>query len=137
MKVLLLGATGNLGLRLIPALLTHNHTVVAYVRSSSKLASLLPPTVNSQIAAVVQGDAKDSVAIKNAILDNGCDAVVNVAGLAAMAPWGSSDLPDIVHAVADAARDAGKERGGKPLRVWFLGGFTLLELPGTKIKLSR
>lgn len=130
MKVLLIGATGNIGLRLIPALLTHKHTVVTFVRSTSKLSSLLPAALYDQISSVVQGDAKDSVAIKNAILDNGCDAVVNAAGLAAMAPWGSSDLPEIFRVVLDAVREAGQERG-KPLRVWFMGGMSVLEFPGT------
>jgi uncharacterized protein YbjT (DUF2867 family) len=52
MKVLLLGATGNLGSRLVPALLTHNHNVVAYVRSASKLESLIPATVHEQFTIV-------------------------------------------------------------------------------------
>lgn len=134
MKVLLIGATGNVGLRLVAALLTHGHSVVAYVRSSSKLESLLPESIYRQIA-VVQGDATDSAAIKKAILDANCDAVVNTAGLAALPPWGKSDLPTIVRAVVDAVRDAGLERN-KPLRVWFLGGLGVLHYPGTKTMLS-
>ena len=134
MKVLLIGATGNLGVRLIPALLTHNHSVVTYVRSSKKLESLLPPTVYRQIA-VVQGDAKDELSIKKAILDTGCDAVVNTAGLAAMAPWGTSELPKIFQAVVHAVQQAGSERH-KPLRAWFLGGLGVLYYPGSQSMLS-
>ena len=130
MKVLVLGATGNLGLRVVAALLTHGHNVVTYVRSSNKLESLLPPPVFSQIT-VVQGDAKDSASIKKAILDNNCDAVVNTAGLAALAPWGKSDFPEIVKAVVNAVRDAGVERK-KPLRAWFLGGLGILTYPGSE-----
>ena len=136
MKVLLLGATGNMGLRLVASLLSHNHTVVVYVRSSSKLQSLIPSTVSSRLAAIVQGDATDSNAIKRAILDNACDAVVNTAGLAAMAPWGSSDLPKIFRAVFNAVLEAGSERG-KPLRAWFLGGLGVLTFPGSETMLSR
>jgi nucleoside-diphosphate-sugar epimerase len=135
MKVLLIGATGNLGIRLVPALLTHGHKVVAYVRSSSKLESLLPPSVYSQIE-VVQGDAKDSISIRKAILDNGCDAVVNTAGLAALPPWGKSDLPVIFRAVLDAVREAGEQRK-RPLRVWFLAGMGVLYYPGSDWMLSN
>ena len=92
MKVLIIGATGNLGIRLVAALLTHGHSVVAFVRSSKKLESLLPSSVYHQVT-VAQGSATDPVAIKRAILNNGCDAVVNTAGLAALPPWGSGELP--------------------------------------------
>jgi nucleoside-diphosphate-sugar epimerase len=136
MRVLLLGATGSLGSRLIPALLTHNHTVIAYVRSPSKLQSLLPATIHERIT-VVQGDAADSHSIKNAILDHKCDAVVNTAGVAALAPWATSDLPEIFRAVVEAVREAGAERGGRPLRAWVLGGQGVLFYPGTQSMLSK
>ena len=135
MKVLLIGATGNLGVRLVAALLTHDHNVVAYFRSSNKLESLLPATVYRQLT-VVQGDAKDTAAIRKAILDANCDAVVNTAGLAAMAPWGKSDLPAIFRAVLDAVRQAGLERE-RPLRAWFLAGLGVLHFPGSETMLSN
>jgi nucleoside-diphosphate-sugar epimerase len=135
MRVLLLGATGNLGSRLVPALLTHGHTVVAYVRSASKLETLLPATVYEQVT-IVQGDAKNSQLIKKAVLDHKCDAVVSTAGVAALAPWAKSDLPEIFRAVLDAAREAGRERQ-YPLRVWFLGGQGVLYYPGTQAMLSK
>lgn len=134
MKVLLLGATGNLGSRLVPALLTHGHSIVTYVRSAAKLESLLPATVYEQIT-IVQGDATDSRAIKKAIVEHKCDAVVNTAGVAAMAPWGKSDLPKIFRAVFDVVREAGTERS-HPLRVWFLGGQSVSYYPGTTSMLS-
>jgi len=109
MKVLVIGATGNLGIRLVAALLTHGHSVAAFVRSSNKLESLLPTSAYRQIT-VVEGDAKDSVAIKRAILDADCDAVVNTAGLAALPPWGKSELPAIFRAVLAAVREAGVDR---------------------------
>ena len=135
MKVLLIGATGNLGLRLVAALLTHHHTVIAYVRSSHKLESLLPSTTYRQIT-VIEGDAKDPTSIKRAILDSNCEAVVNTAGLAALAPWKSSDLPVIFKAVVSGIRDASQERG-KPLRTWVLGGLGVLHYPGTETMLSN
>lgn len=135
MKVLLAGATGNLGLRLIVALLTHRHTVVAFVRSSSKLESLIPSSVFQQIT-VAQGDATDSVAIKRTILDNSCEAIINTAGVASLAPWAKSDLPVIFRAVLDGVKEAGLERQ-KPLRTWFLGGLGALYYPGTETLISN
>ena len=135
MKVLLVGATGNLGLRLVAALLTHGHSVVAYVRSANKLQSLLPASVYSQIQ-VVQGDGSDSDSIKKAILDTNCDAVVNTAGVAAMAPWGKSELPRIFKAVLEAVREVGVGRN-RPLRAWFLAGFGVLHYPSSEAMLSN
>ncbi|KAF2155512.1 NAD(P)-binding protein [Myriangium duriaei CBS 260.36] len=135
MKVLLLGATGNLGSRLVPALLTHGHSVVAYVRSANKLESLLPGSVYGHIITV-QGDAMDTASIKKAIVDNRCDAVINTAGMAAMAPWNKSDLPAIFAAVLKAVREASAETKS-PLRAWFLGGIGVLYWPGTETLLSN
>ena len=135
MKVLVIGATGNLGVRLVAALLTHGHTVVVFVRSSNKLESLLPTSVYRQIA-VVQGDATDPASVKRAILQASCDAVVNTAGVAALPPWGKSELPAIFQAVLGAVREAGLERK-KPLRTWFLGGTGVLNFPGSESMLSN
>jgi nucleoside-diphosphate-sugar epimerase len=135
MKVLLLGATGNLGSRLVPALLTHGHTVIALVRSSNKLESLLPASVFQQIT-VVEGDATSQSLVKSAILDNNCDAVVSAAGVAAMAPWGKSDLPVIFKSILEAVQQAGVERKS-PLRTWFMGGMSVLYYPGTESMLSN
>jgi len=135
MKVLLIGATGNLGIRLVPALLTHGHSVVAFVRSSNRLESLLPTSVYNQIT-VVQGDAADSVSVKRAILDANCDAVVNTAGVAALPPWGKSELPAIFRAVLGGVREAGMDRE-RPLRAWFLAGLEVLYYPGSESMLSN
>ena len=134
MKVLVIGATGNVGSRVVTALLTHGHSAVAYVRSSNKLESLLPASTFQQIK-VVEGNATASSAIKKAILDNQCDAVVNTAGLAEMLPWKSGPLPEIFRAVLEAVKGAGQQRG-KPLRTWFMGGLGVLYYPGTKTMLS-
>ena len=134
MKVLVIGATGNVGLRLIPALHAHGHHVVAFVRSSSKLESLLPESMYRQIS-VVQGSATDPEAIKNAILDSNCDAVINTAGLSAIAPWSHTDFPELFRAVVEGVERAGEVREA-PLRAWFLGGQGLLKYPGTEYMLS-
>ncbi|RMX78780.1 hypothetical protein D0869_08811 [Hortaea werneckii] len=112
--VLLLGATGNLGSRLVPALLTHGLSVTCFVRSAGKLKGLLPPTVSDQIT-IREGDAKQSAAVKKAILESECDTVVSAAGVAAAAPWGKSDLPEIFKAVLQGIQEACVERQ-KPIR---------------------
>ena len=128
MRVLLLGATGNLGLRLIPALLAHKHDVTVFVRSVSKLKSLVSPALIAMIV-IVCGDATDSTAVKTAILENDCNVVVDTAGNQVL-PWKEYQLPKIAKSVADAAVAVGRERG-KPLRAWFMGAIALLQCPGT------
>lgn len=134
MKVLLVGASGNLGLRLVASLLTHRHEVVVYVRSSKKLQALLPASVYSKVA-IVEGDATDTTSIERAILENDCEAVVNTAGVAAMAPWKRNNLPEIFSAVLRGTQQAGSERD-QPLRIWLLGGLGVLNFPGTGTMLS-
>ncbi|KAK4696813.1 hypothetical protein P7C71_g1172, partial [Lecanoromycetidae sp. Uapishka_2] len=128
MKVLVLGATGNMGSRLIPALLVHKHSVVAYVRSESKLKDKLPSSLTSEIK-IVTGNAEDSAAITEALVTNRCDALVNTAGLGTVLPWQTPRMQGIIHAAADAAVEAGKTLKS-PLRCWFMGGMTALDFPG-------
>jgi len=129
MRVLLLGGTGNLGSRLIPALLAHNQVVITHVRSITKLQSLISPSLFSQII-VVQGDATDAASVKRALVELNCDAVIDVAGTQ-VRPWQEYLLPKIVKAVAEAAIEVGQERG-KPLRSWFCAGMGLLPYGDTK-----
>jgi len=124
MKVLLLGVTGNVGSRLLPALLAHKHQVVAYVRSPTKI----PEEAKSKLENLVVGSATDSAAIKDAILSNNCDAVVNAAGVAGMTKWSNQgDFPAIFAAVVKAIVEAGRERGGAPIRCWLMSGFGILD----------
>ena len=127
MKVLLLGVTGNVGSRLLPALLAHKHRVVAYVRTPAKISS----EGTSKLDAIVVGSASDSAAIKAAILSHHCDAVVNAAGLAAVTGWTSQgEFPAIFAAVVQAALEAGQERGrAAPVRCWLMSGFAMLDSP--------
>ncbi|KAJ5782103.1 hypothetical protein N7457_003877 [Penicillium paradoxum] len=124
MRVLLLGATGNLGSRLLPALINRGHTVCAFVRDPSKLA----PGIPSDRFSLERGDATKAADIKAAVTRHQCDAIVNAAGYAAMQPWGKSTLPTIVNAVIQAALEIGQERG-TPLRLWVLAGQGLMDIP--------
>ncbi|EED15156.1 hypothetical protein TSTA_046100 [Talaromyces stipitatus ATCC 10500] len=125
MKVLLLGVTGNVGSRLLPALIAHKHQIVGYVRSPNKLSA----QVKSNLDSIVVGSATDSAAIKAAILIHNCDAVVNAAGVAAKTPFHSAgDFPAIFAAVVKAATEAGRERKA-PIRCWLMSGFGILDHP--------
>ncbi|PYI02394.1 hypothetical protein BO78DRAFT_400590 [Aspergillus sclerotiicarbonarius CBS 121057] len=124
MRVLLLGGTGNLGSCLLTTLNGRGHTVVTLVRNPSKLTS--HPQRHS--IQVEEGDAKKAADIRDIARRHQCDAIVNAAGHAAMAPWGKSDLPAIVDAVIQAALELGQERH-TPMRVWFLGGQGILDIP--------
>ena len=79
MRVLLLGGTGNLGSRLIPALVAHGHHVTAYVRTIDKLRAKISPELFDLIETY-QGDALDTAAVQDALQKHDCDAVVNTAG---------------------------------------------------------
>lgn len=131
MKVLLIGGTGNIGSRLIPALVSHHHKVVAYVRDALKLSLEAQEYLDKGSPdSVILGNATDESALKAAILTHDCDAVVNCAGWAAMTGLQSQgDFPAIFQAVLKAVISAGKERGGQPIRVWFMSSFFTLDAP--------
>lgn len=124
MRVLLLGVTGKVGCRLLPALVAHNHTVVAYVRDPAKVSQ----DVASRTSSILTGCATDSDALTEAILANGCDAVINSAGFARQIGNGGT-FPSIHSAVSRAAQAARIKRGGPPLRCWFLSGWPLMDSP--------
>ena len=129
MRILLLGATGNLGLRLIPALLAHGHSVTAFVRSAHKLRSLITDDLQSRIT-IYEGDALDSTVVENALRHGYCEGVMNTAGNRIAGGAEKQILGKIATAVSSAAVRVGKERG-TPLRAWFIGGLGSLEYPGT------
>ncbi|CZR57960.1 uncharacterized protein PAC_07850 [Phialocephala subalpina] len=130
MRILLLGATGNLGTRLVPALLAHNHVITILIRTSSlsKLPTLFSPSLLPQISVIAEGDATNVADIKKAIVENGIEGIVNVAGT--QVKKGEFLLPKIAKAVTSAAVEVGHERG-KSLRVWITAGLGIMKYPGT------
>ncbi len=128
MRVLLLGATGNLGSRLVPALLAHKHEPILYVRSPDKLHSLMPDAVLTRVK-IHQGDGLDSKAIEAALLQHDCEVMINVAHNFT-GPLRKQSPETIAAAALTAAINAGKARG-KPLRAWQTGGLGSLVYPGT------
>jgi len=69
---------------------------------------------------IVKGDATDSGAVYDALVQNNCDAIVNSAGLAALFSFQEPRMQGIVNAVSAAGVNA-SEKLGRPLRSWFLG----------------
>ena len=128
MPVLLLGVTGNVGSRLLPALLAHKQKVIVYVRNERKLRELAPSTILDRVT-VVSGDATDSASIRKALVEHNCDTIINSAGTAAILPWSAPQMQEIIKAAATGTIDASKKLN-RPVRAWFLGGMSILDFPG-------
>lgn len=123
MRVVLYGATGMIGSRILKELLARGHNVTAVVRDSSKLQ----PQENLKVE---KGDMTDPDSI--AKLAWGADVVVS-----AYAPPGTGNGPDPakVHHLVDATRAliAGTRRAGAP-RLIMVGGAGSLEVaPGLQL----
>jgi putative NADH-flavin reductase len=84
MKIALIGATGNVGSRILDELLSRGHVVTAIARDIGKLSG------RTGVTARV-GDAKDPLAL--ATLMNGCEAVISAV------PFRNSDPGALVKAV--------------------------------------
>jgi putative NADH-flavin reductase len=118
MKIVVFGATGNVGRQVVAEALRRGHQVVGVVRDPTAVKSPDPR------APLVRGDATDARSIANVVA--GADAVVsaisprpNARGLAA------PRLADNVHAIIRGLRDA------KVKRVLYVGGAGSLEVaPG-------
>jgi uncharacterized protein YbjT (DUF2867 family) len=102
MKILVAGATGNTGIRLMKKLAASQHTPVAMVRESSD-TSPLPEQVECRM-----GDLSD---LQDGVCD-GCDAVVFAAGSGSGTSEEMTDKIDRDGAIAliDEARKAGVSR---------------------------
>ena len=129
MRVLLLGSTGNLGSRCLPALLAHKHIVTVLVRNPSKFRSINSPSLLEQVNAIVEGDATDSALIQKTLLDHNMEGFIDVAGNQVL-PWKPYVLHRIAEAAVVAAVAVGNQRG-KPLRAWITSAIGVLEDPGT------
>lgn len=123
MRVVLYGATGTIGSRILKELLSRGHTVAAVVRDPSKL-----PAQNN--LTTVKGDILDAGDIAKVV--KGADVVVSAYG-----PPSGAQGPDAaqVGQLVDATRAliAGVRRAGAP-RIIMVGGAGSLEIsPGLQI----
>ena len=113
----------------MPALITHEHVVVCYVRSPEKLRSLIPSNLLQKVI-MCEGDALDSEALTRALLENDCEGIINTAHNKTARRGSTNDPVHLSRPAAEAAVNAGRTRV-KPLRAWFIGGLGSLEYPGT------
>lgn len=121
MKIVLFGATGNVGQRIVSEALSRGHHVVGVVREPEKVKSPDPRV------PLLQGDATDPSSVARAV--SGADAVVsaisprpNARGLAA------PSLVAAAHALIAGTRKAGVKR------LLFVGGAGSLEVaPGKQL----
>ncbi|NLA36528.1 MAG: NAD-dependent epimerase/dehydratase family protein [Actinobacteria bacterium] len=111
MKVLVTGASGFIGSHTVAALSAAGHEVVAFVRSASKLRSVLAPFELDVSPAVALGDLADAASIAAAAHDS--DAIVHTAAAVAVAgqtgPEGDLNVAG-TRAVLDAATARGIDR---------------------------
>ena len=115
MKLCVLGATGNSGLRLVAEGLRRGHEVTAVARNPRDLASRF---ADAKVATVDFSSFSDLVAVMR-----GHDVVINAAGHV-----GSPD--QFIRLVADVT-DAASEALGPGGRFWMFAGAALLDVPGT------
>ncbi|MGG7451058.1 NAD(P)-dependent oxidoreductase [Plantibacter auratus] len=83
MKLIIFGATGRTGIRLVEQALAAGHDVVAFIRNPAKL------DLRHDRLRVVQGELTDAVAVEDVV--RGADAVL--ATLTPQIVGGSKDLP--------------------------------------------
>ena len=67
MKLLILGATGNMGQRLLAQGLARGHAITAFVRNRAKLQQQLGASVPPGLT-ICEGDVNDAAALRAAIL---------------------------------------------------------------------
>ena len=120
MKLLILGAGGNSGLRLVRMGLAAGHDVTAFVRNERKFTEQLA-IANPKGLTVRTGDVTDETALTAAMA--GQDAVINAAGTA-------TEPKGYVPLVAGIIRAADKALGPGG-RFWLFGGAAALDIPGT------
>jgi len=90
---------------------------------------MMTPELLERVHAIVEGDATDATALKQAILDHDIEGIIDVAGNIVL-PWKDWMLPNIAAAVTEAAVAVGKQRR-KPLRAWVTSALMILKYPGT------
>jgi len=103
MKVVVLGATGGIGLEIVRQALEHGHTVTAFVRSPERLKPF------QDRISVIQGDVLNSVELEHAV--EGHNAVLS--GFGPRVPIAKSDanlLRDFATALTTSMQHAGVRR---------------------------
>ncbi len=120
MKVLVLGAGGNTGLRLVRTALAQHHEVTALARDEAKLRAALAVSDGARLT-VRSGDVTDTKMLTAAM--EGQDAVINAAGTLTKSEGYVALIAGVIRAADQVL--------GKDGRFWFFGGAGVLDVPGT------
>ena len=115
-NVLVIGAAGNLGRRLVEAGLRHGHKVSALVRDRAAFASKMP----QHGIEILEGDIRAEGVLARALKNQG--AVVNAAGNVN----DGTSFSDLFDTIVDAIEGAPQIR-----KAWFLAGAAILTVPHT------
>ena len=126
MTLLILGATGNMGQRLLAQGLARGHQVTAFVRNRAKLEKQLGTSVPVNLS-VFEGDVNDATALRAAMA--GHDVVINCAGYVADGA-AFIELVDRVVTQAEAALGSGG-------RLWLFGGAAACRAPASWARTCR
>ena len=80
MRVVLFGATGNLGVHVLPRLLNEGHDVTVFVRSEARLRAAFGSSDMLSRVRIVEGDAMCSAAVDVMLSSGFFDTLVSTAG---------------------------------------------------------
>jgi putative NADH-flavin reductase len=128
MKVVVFGAGGRLGTRIVRAAVATGHDVTAFVRNQQRLLTAVGPELYSKLQ-IVEGDALDAESVRKAL--SGQDAAVQTAGYIGSTYEEAKQLQVVIKSIVKVARDC----LNGPRRIWVLGGAPALDLPGRGIML--
>lgn len=120
MKILIIGATGDTGQRLLKLALQEGHEVTVYIRNESKLEAQSGDDAGPDYKVIV-GDVFDRASVVQACRDQ--QVVINAAGNV-----GDGELFETLVQSVSQAVEEGLGAGG---RFWFFGGAGALDVPGT------
>lgn len=122
MKIIVFGATGNMGKRVLAAGVTKGHDVTAFVRNPEKLHEQQGERIAGQVKVIAQ-DMLDPQCVYNALSHQ--DVAIIAAGNAGQ----GDEFNRIVDTIVTQCEDHPLFSG----RVWVMGGAGLLEIPHTSI----
>ena len=128
MKIVVFGAAGRLGTRVVQAAVASGHDVTAFVRSQQRLLTALGPDLFSKLRTF-EGDVLNAEVVRQAL--SGKDAAVQTAGYIGSSYEEAKQLQLIIQSIINVARDC----PDGPHRIWIIGGAPALDLPGRGLML--
>ncbi|RUS47016.1 NAD(P)-dependent oxidoreductase [Cohnella sp. AR92] len=121
MKIIVFGATGNTGRRVLEQGVQMGHEMTAFVRNSEKLYAQLGEHSAKQVKVIV-ADMLDPVSVGEALAHQ--DAAIVAAGHAGQGEEFIQIVDNLISQCEAQTRFSG--------RVWIMGGAGLLDIPHTK-----